>query len=158
MIGGALLDLVGVPLLSGAVSMEGVGTAAVIAGSATVGSALSKMNVPVGSVQYSFAKGYEERRQNIGKTSETTVKNVEGKVRGKSSKFRVDVEPDGDKIQVQSGKGKSSKDIRIRPEKITDDDKSIIEQIEENNQGVKFNKNSMEQLVKGIRKAMDRLK
>ncbi|WP_460018156.1 hypothetical protein, partial [Lactovum odontotermitis] len=67
MIGGALLDLggvavmtggsgltltgagaaVGVPLLSGAVSMEGVGTAAVIAGSATVGSALSKINVPV---------------------------------------------------------------------------------------------------------------
>ncbi|GAB2025519.1 hypothetical protein [Lactovum odontotermitis] len=68
MIGGALLDLVGVPLLSGAVSMEGVGTAAVIAGSATVGSALSKMNVPVGSLQYSFAKGYEERSKAVEET------------------------------------------------------------------------------------------
>ncbi|WP_460017782.1 hypothetical protein, partial [Lactovum odontotermitis] len=56
---------VGVPLLSGAVSMEGVGTAAVIAGSATVGSALSKINVPVGSLQYSFAKSYEDYSKSV---------------------------------------------------------------------------------------------
>ncbi|GAB2025521.1 hypothetical protein [Lactovum odontotermitis] len=96
MIGGALLGLggaavmtggsgltltgagaaVGVPLLSGAVSMEGVGTAAVIAGSATVGSALSKINVPVGSVQYSFANGYEEQAASYKNTIQHTYGSI----------------------------------------------------------------------------------
>ncbi|MBL1223678.1 hypothetical protein [Enterococcus sp. BWR-S5] len=59
---------------------------------------------------------------NNGKiTSKTFGKPIEGRVDGKKSKIRVDAEPDGDKIQIQTGHGKRSPlDYRIDVDKITD--------------------------------------
>ncbi|GAB2027277.1 hypothetical protein [Lactovum odontotermitis] len=108
MIGGALLDLVGVPLLSGAVSMEGVGTAAVIAGSATVGSALSKINVPVGSVQYSFAKNVEDRAKEVSEKATYSPHTKHVGVKSYGSKMKLSDE-EAQKVlddAVQSGERK----------------------------------------------------
>jgi hypothetical protein len=59
---------------------------------------------------------------NNGKiTSKTFGKPIEGRVDGKKSNIRVDAEPDGDKIQIQTGHGKRSPlDKRIKVENITD--------------------------------------
>ncbi|MDR0298612.1 MAG: LXG domain-containing protein [Streptococcaceae bacterium] len=150
---GGSLALVGV---SEAVGYVAAGTT--VTGAGITADAIRKMgNAPSGQ-EFSFTNNYVEQKANVGKTSESTVKNVEGKVNGKSTNFRVDVEPDGDKIQVQSGKGKGSIDIRVEPEGVTGDDDSIINQIKGNEYGAKFNKDAMNQLVKGVRKAMDRLK
>jgi hypothetical protein len=53
---------------------------------------------------------------NVRKTSQTFGQPIETIFGGKKVKLRVDAEPDGNKIQIQSGRGKNSVvDIRINP-------------------------------------------
>ena len=62
---------VGAPVLAGGVSLAKVGGATAVSGAGIAGNALSKMNVAAGSVQYSFAKNYEEQ---VSKSSQSLKK------------------------------------------------------------------------------------
>ncbi|MGC6767126.1 T7SS effector LXG polymorphic toxin [Enterococcus sp. LJL51] len=90
---------------------------------------------------------------NNGKiTSKTFGKPIEGRVEGKKSKIRVDAEPDGGKIQVQTGHGKRSPlDFRLEIEEITDRT-SIYNQIPRNiKRGI--GKGKLDELVDNIYRA-----
>jgi len=59
---------------------------------------------------------YIKGEGNVRKTSQTFGKPIETIYGGKKVKLRVDAEPDGNKIQIQAGRGKKSTvDIRINP-------------------------------------------
>lgn len=90
---------------------------------------------------------------NNGKiTSKTFGKPIEGRVNGKKSKIRVDAEPDGNKIQIQSGGGKKSPlDRRIDISKITD--RSSIYKLIDKDIQRNIGKGKVEELVDNIWKA-----
>ncbi|MGY3777875.1 hypothetical protein [Isobaculum melis] len=90
---------------------------------------------------------------NNGKiTSKTFGKPIEATIGNKKHKLRVDAEPDGNKIQIQSGSGKNSPiDDRIRVDKITD--KASIEGLIDNSIKKKLSKGKLDELINNIWKA-----
>ncbi|MDR0299087.1 MAG: hypothetical protein LBI13_03275 [Streptococcaceae bacterium] len=90
MLGGGLLDLAGVavitggagftltgagavvgtPAIAGGVALEGVGTGALITGGATVGNVLSRINLSTEGMQYSFTVSAEERAKAVSDTEQ----------------------------------------------------------------------------------------
>jgi len=90
----------------------------------------------------------------LQKTSVTINKNkpIEVVINGKKESLRVDVEPDLNKIQIQSGHGKkSSIDIRINPKKPLDD--QIPKNIRRS-----LSKGQYNDLMKYLKRAVDILK
>ncbi|MGX7420760.1 hypothetical protein ACWOFR_18470, partial [Carnobacterium gallinarum] len=103
-----------------------------------------------------FQNGYEGNVMfsNNGKITSKTFGNkpIETTVDSTKLKIRVDAEPDGNKIQIQSGGGKkSTRDDRIKLEKITD--KESIKKLIAKDLKRSLSKGQLEDLINRIWKA-----
>ena len=88
----------------------------------------------------------------VRKTSQTFGQPIETVYQGKKVKLRVDAEPDGNKIQIQAGKGKDSTvDIRINP-------KLPLEGQIPRNLKKSLSEGQYKDLLKNLKKAVDYLK
>ncbi|WP_034560417.1 T7SS effector LXG polymorphic toxin [Carnobacterium gallinarum] len=159
-VGGGTTAIVGVVGITGAyavVELASGGTATIfLPGVATAGVAVAGTGTAIMVDGLNgFQNGYEGNVMfsNNGKiTSKTFGKPIEVPLNGTKRKLRVDAEPDGNKIQIQSGGGKDSfKDDRILIELITDK-ASILKQIEPSLKK-KLSKGKLEELVNNIWKA-----
>lgn len=89
---------------------------------------------------------------NVRKTSQTFGQPNETVYGGQKVKLRVDAEPDGNKIQIQAGKGKDSTvDIRINP------NAPLEEQIPKNLKK-SLSESQYKELLKNLQKAVDYLR
>lgn len=159
-VGGGATTIVGVVGITGSyavVELASGGTATVfLPGVAAAEAAVATAGTAVAIDGWNnLSEGYQGHvmYSNNGKiTSKSFGKPIEGRVGTKKSKIRVDAEPDSNKIQIQTGGGKTSPlDERVPIEKITD--KNSIYKLISKNVKKGLSKGKTDELVNNIWKA-----
>jgi len=135
-------SVVGAPAVAGAAALGTHGSVTVMNGTQSL------MDNTATLFNGSGGKGTGNDR----KTSQTFGQPIETVYGGQKVKLRVDAEPDGNKIQIQAGKGKDSTvDIRINP------NAPLEEQIPKNLKK-SLSEGQYKDLLKNLQKAVDYLK